>query len=260
MLCDPSSDGSCVPTANLGQYLPLAVPDTTTFSVSTPMRRNLTPKHSRCRLLCDRPGADMETDAFRSAADTGAGICPASDTGECELEKRGEPLYNTDCLTTATGYKTEVPIYCLTAHQAIGSDQAPLAGAGYRRQEGSAGAGSFSTTSCRREPTATILSPRTPPSWAPAPAPITITNPIMPAMSLTTCAIHSVPSIPSSTECFQDNRATLHLHGGITPWISDGTPHQWISPATVKLATNNYTQGQSVGNVPDMAGVYHTNA
>ncbi len=24
---------------------------------------------------------------------------------------------------------------------------------------------------------------------------------------------------------------TLHLHGGITPWISDGTPHQWITPA-----------------------------
>ena len=33
------------------------------------------------------------------------------------------------------------------------------------------------------------------------------------------------------TTCFTDNRATLHLHGGITPWISDGTPHQWITPA-----------------------------
>ena len=31
--------------------------------------------------------------------------------------------------------------------------------------------------------------------------------------------------------CFKDNRATLHLHGGITPWISDGTAHQWITPA-----------------------------
>ena len=34
-----------------------------------------------------------------------------------------------------------------------------------------------------------------------------------------------------TTGCFKDNRATLHLHGGITPWISDGTPHQWITPA-----------------------------
>ena len=39
------------------------------------------------------------------------------------------------------------------------------------------------------------------------------------------------PSIPEARHCFKDNRATLHLHGGITPWISDGTPHQWITPA-----------------------------
>ena len=31
--------------------------------------------------------------------------------------------------------------------------------------------------------------------------------------------------------CFTENRATLHLHGGVTPWISDGTAHQWITPA-----------------------------
>ena len=36
---------------------------------------------------------------------------------------------------------------------------------------------------------------------------------------------------PKSDGCFKDNRATLHLHGGVTPWISDGTPHQWITPA-----------------------------
>ena len=36
---------------------------------------------------------------------------------------------------------------------------------------------------------------------------------------------------PKSPDCFKDNRATLHLHGGTTPWISDGTPHQWITPA-----------------------------
>ena len=57
---------------------------------------------------------------------------------------------------------------------------------------------------------------------------------------------------PSDIECFQDNRATLHLHGGITPWISDGTPHQWITPKD-DPAPNQYQQGVSVGNVPDMA-------
>ena len=49
--------------------------------------------------------------------------------------------------------------------------------------------------------------------------------------------------------CFKDNRATLHLHGGITPWISDGTPHQWITPAGENTA---WPQGVSVRNVPDM--------
>lgn len=49
--------------------------------------------------------------------------------------------------------------------------------------------------------------------------------------------------------CFSDNRATLHLHGGITPWISDGTPHQWTTPAGEDTA---YPRGVSVANVPDM--------
>jgi hypothetical protein len=30
---------------------------------------------------------------------------------------------------------------------------------------------------------------------------------------------------------YTENRATLHLHGGNTPWISDGTQHQWTTPA-----------------------------
>ncbi len=54
---------------------------------------------------------------------------------------------------------------------------------------------------------------------------------------------------PKSAQCFKDNRATLHLHGGISPWISDGTPHQWITPATEDTA---WPQGVSVSNVPDM--------
>ena len=45
------------------------------------------------------------------------------------------------------------------------------------------------------------------------------------------------------------NRATLHLHGGNTPWISDGTPHQWTTPAG---ETTAYPKGMSTQNVPDM--------
>jgi FtsP/CotA-like multicopper oxidase with cupredoxin domain len=52
-----------------------------------------------------------------------------------------------------------------------------------------------------------------------------------------------------ATNCFKDNRATLHLHGGITPWISDGTPHQWITPDGEDTI---WPEGVSVENVPDM--------
>ncbi len=58
---------------------------------------------------------------------------------------------------------------------------------------------------------------------------------------------------PKPAECFTENRATLHLHGGITPWISDGTPHQWITPAPwTGAGAPTYPKGVSVSNVPDM--------
>ena len=47
---------------------------------------------------------------------------------------------------------------------------------------------------------------------------------------------------------YTENRATLHLHGGATPWISDGTPHQWIAPA----GEAGPPKGDSVAYVPDM--------
>jgi hypothetical protein len=49
---------------------------------------------------------------------------------------------------------------------------------------------------------------------------------------------------------YQQNRATLHLHGGNTPWISDGTPHQWTVPQGDTAAVNQ--RGDSVRFVPDM--------
>lgn len=48
---------------------------------------------------------------------------------------------------------------------------------------------------------------------------------------------------------YTENRATLHLHGGNTPWISDGTPYQWTTPSG---ELTDYPKGESVYNVPDM--------
>jgi FtsP/CotA-like multicopper oxidase with cupredoxin domain len=54
---------------------------------------------------------------------------------------------------------------------------------------------------------------------------------------------------PDGVNSYTDNRATLHLHGGNTPWISDGTPHQWTVPAG---ETTPYQTGVSTQPVPDM--------
>jgi len=53
----------------------------------------------------------------------------------------------------------------------------------------------------------------------------------------------------SNCEHYTKNRSTLHLHGGFVPWISDGTPHQWTTPAG---QTTQYPNGVSVQYVPDM--------
>jgi FtsP/CotA-like multicopper oxidase with cupredoxin domain len=56
---------------------------------------------------------------------------------------------------------------------------------------------------------------------------------------------------------FTQNRVTIpHLHGGATPWISDGTPHQWLTPANEPLVASQplYQKGASFVNVPDMVG------
>jgi FtsP/CotA-like multicopper oxidase with cupredoxin domain len=57
------------------------------------------------------------------------------------------------------------------------------------------------------------------------------------------------PITPNRTGTFSQNRATLHLHGGRSPWISDGTPHQWVTPAGENTL---YPKGVSVAYVPDM--------
>jgi FtsP/CotA-like multicopper oxidase with cupredoxin domain len=50
---------------------------------------------------------------------------------------------------------------------------------------------------------------------------------------------------------YSHNRATLHLHGGLTPWISDGTPHQWTVPVG-EYASSPFKRGVSTQFVPDM--------
>ena len=54
---------------------------------------------------------------------------------------------------------------------------------------------------------------------------------------------------PDGVTAYTQNRTAIHLHGGFTPWISDGTPYQWFTPAG---ETGYYHKGASFQNVPDM--------
>jgi FtsP/CotA-like multicopper oxidase with cupredoxin domain len=70
---------------------------------------------------------------------------------------------------------------------------------------------------------------------------------------------------------FTQTRAGIHLHGGRSPWISDGTPHQWVAPrnevdANGQPLPGNLKRGSSTYPVPDMPApddgsmtLYYTN-
>jgi FtsP/CotA-like multicopper oxidase with cupredoxin domain len=76
---------------------------------------------------------------------------------------------------------------------------------------------------------------------------------IMGSGAYTTGDLANPASLVSGT--FTQNRATLHLHGGLPGWTSDGTAHQWITPAGEFLPGAqgaNYPKGLSAQNVPDM--------
>ncbi|KAB0666249.1 hypothetical protein F6V25_07200 [Oryzomonas japonica] len=73
--------------------------------------------------------------------------------------------------------------------------------------------------------------------------------------AVTTFAIAStigatVPAFTNYSGNYTQNRATVHLHGGNSPWISDGTPHQWTVP--VNEISTPYQKGASARDVPDM--------
>lgn len=71
-----------------------------------------------------------------------------------------------------------------------------------------------------------------------------------------TTGAYSMPCDPMAvTTCatYTQNRSAIHLHGGWTPWISDGTPHQWFTPANEDTP---FKKGAAFAHVPDMYDGY----
>ncbi len=59
---------------------------------------------------------------------------------------------------------------------------------------------------------------------------------------------------PDGKTLYTQNRAEIHLVGGQSPWISAGSPHQWVAPAGEAAAyAAGMGKGVSAQNVPDMA-------
>jgi FtsP/CotA-like multicopper oxidase with cupredoxin domain len=54
-----------------------------------------------------------------------------------------------------------------------------------------------------------------------------------------------------NTNKYPQNRVSFHLHGGDSPWISDGTPHQWIAASGENLPPERQ-HGDRFMNAPDM--------
>ncbi len=63
----------------------------------------------------------------------------------------------------------------------------------------------------------------------------------------------SLPGVnQSTTNKFPQTRIAIHLHGGDSPWISDGTPNQWFSAETEPTMDPTLKRGDRAFNVPDM--------
>jgi hypothetical protein len=59
---------------------------------------------------------------------------------------------------------------------------------------------------------------------------------------------------PDGKTYYTENRAEIHLVGGEAPWISAGSPHQWVAPAGETAAYSaGLGKGVSTKDVPDMA-------
>ena len=176
---------------NLGQYIPVANPDTTTYPGSDYYEIGLAPYQQQMHSDLPISGTQLRGYYQRNSGTTGATDSAQRYLGPLVIAKRNTPVRFKFVNELGTNGSGDLPLPVDTL--LMGAGMGPLDAAGL---------------------------------------------PCDPTM-VTTCAIYT------------QNRATIHLHGGFTPWISDGTPHQWITPAG---DATPFKKGVSFQNVPDMVG------
>jgi FtsP/CotA-like multicopper oxidase with cupredoxin domain len=182
---------------NLGQYIPVATPDTTSYPGSDYYEIEL-------GQYTEKMHSDLPPTTLRGYRQTNMGGTPFHFLGPLIIAQRDRPVrikFTNNLPTGADG-----DLFLPVDSTIMGSGEAVMD-----------------------------------PAYDPVP---TAGGDVMDAVRNPMCNEY-----PKMANCFKDNRATLHLHGGNVPWISDGTPHQWITPAG---EGTQYPQGVSVQNVPDM--------
>ena len=227
------ANGDCIRTNNLGQCLPVAVPDTVTYPGADYYEISLREWHEV--MHSDMPLGTPVRGYIQTNDGTAAGATDCSNPLPL-----GDPGFNASdnsCNTVAPPNKGHFlgPIIIAQRDRPVRlkfTNELPADADGLPDASGHRDGDLFIPVD------ETVMGAGAGPSFP------TGTRGVV---SDTQCN-HDDP-LNNSCEFFSQNRATVHLHGGRTPWISDGTPHQWITP---KDENTPYPQGVSVAMVPDM--------
>ena len=237
LLCDPSVAGSCAAASNnLGQYIPLGVPDTTTFPgadyyvIALVQHREQMNSSLPAQGTLLREYVQLETAANASWSESVPLVnqlldgtsTPALMPDGSQAVGIGEPHYLGPIIQANKDRPVRIVFYNLLPTGADGDLFLPV-------DTTFMGSGMGPMDMAEPVDQGSVLDG--------------VRNP--------TCGEPNL-SMMGRMKCFAQNRATLHLHGGITPWISDGTPHQWITPAN---EMTSWPEGVIVRQVPDMVGL-----
>jgi len=237
LLCNPSVAGSCDAAANnLGQYIPLAVPDTTTFSTANGFAADtdyyvIAVVQHRERMSSSLPGTGTLLREY------------------VQLETPANAFWSKHiALQTDLLDGTSVPTLMPDGSQAYAVDNPHFLGPVIVAQKDRA----VRIVFYNLLPTGAegdLFLPTDSTIMGSGMGPVEMMDPMDEGTVMDGVRNPMCSEYPKLMDCFKDNRATLHLHGGVTPWISDGTPHQWITPANEDTP---WPQGVSVEAVPDM--------
>ncbi len=245
---------------NLGQYIPVAIPDNTTYGAGTDyyeievgeyteqMHSDLPPTKLRGYRQTNVPG-------YSQASPPPLNVSPFNYLGPAIVAQKDKPvrIKFTNSLPTGAGGDLFLPVDPTMMGAGMGPNMAMIMSAD--RVGGAGATVDVMTTMAHSFSVGERVQLQ---GLTPAAYNGIFKIEAVPAADTFRVTLLSDPGSPATTTMnsmamalYKENRATLHLHGGFVPWISDGTPHQWTTPAG---ELTSYPEGVSVSNVPDMDG------